>query len=252
MKNHIVLKAALVLLLLLATIAFSQKQENMTDPPSKENNIIILPEPMTDGKVSLEKALMGRRSIRNFSSDSLTIFEISQILWSAQGITKKIKEPSSGWRGDKWPGGLRTAPSAGALYPIELYIATARVTGLPQGLYKYIPQEHTITRVLDGDKRMDISDAALKQKSIQNASAVIIIFGVIDRTTAKYGDRAPRYVNIECGAVCQNIYLQSYTLNLGAVFAGAFNDEKLKSVLNVPENEYPLGIMPLGKKSEEK
>jgi SagB-type dehydrogenase family enzyme len=228
--------------LFLYSICFAQKKENF----------IKLTAPYHDGKVSLEKALSERRSIREYSEDSLSISEISQILWAAQGITQKIEDPLSYWRGEQWMGGLRTAPSAGGLYPIELYIAVGKVKGLSQGLYKYNPRQHTIINVLEGDKRVDISNAALKQSCIRRGAVNIIIFGVYKRTSIKYGKRAEQYVQIECGAVCQNIYLQSYALNLGTVFVGAFKDDSLKSTLNIPEDEYPLGIMPIGKNIQAK
>ena len=187
-----------------------------------------------------------------YSEDSLSISELSQLLWAAQGITQKIEEPPSIWHGEQWMGGLRTAPSAGGLYPIELYIAVGKIKGLSQGLYKYNPQQHSILKVLDGDKRVDISNAALKQRCIQKGVVNIIICGDYKRTAFKYGNRAKQYVQIESGAVCQNIYLQSSALDLGTVFVGAFKDDSLKASLNIPENEHPLGIMPIGKILKEK
>ena len=213
----------------------------------QNNPFIKLPLPVLDGNVSLEKALSERRSIREYSEDSLSLAEISQLLWAAQGITKKIKTPPSTQQGNPWTVGLRTAPSAGATYPIELYIAAAKVKGLSQGLYKYNPQQHAIIKMMDGDKRADISNAALKQSSIRTAAANIIIFGNYNRTAFKYGNRAKRYVQIEVGAVSQNIYLQAHTLGIGTVLIGAFTDDSLKSTLNAAEDEYPLGIMPIGR-----
>ena len=246
-KNNSNILIIFLTFLFLCSICFAQKKESGQSIQIQKENFIILPAPCDDGKVSLEKALNKRRSIREYSEDSLSISEISQILWAAQGITQKIEEPLSVWRGEQWMGGLRTAPSAGALYPIELYIAVGRVKGLSQGLYKYQPKKHSIIMVLEGDKRVDISNAALKQSCIRKGAINIIIFGVYKRTEYKYGKRAEQYVQIECGAVCQNIYLQSYALDLGTVFVGAFKDDSLKSTLNIPEDEYSLGIMPIGK-----
>lgn len=248
-KNNSNILIIFLTFLFLCSICFAQKNEYSRSIQIQKENIIKLPAPYHDGKVSLENALNNRRSIREYSEDSLSISEISQILWAAQGITKKIEDPPSYWRSKqwKWMGGFRTAPSAGALYPIELYIAVGKIKGLSQGLYKYNPQEHTILKVLEGDKRVDISNAALKQSCIRKGAVNIIIFGVYKRTSIKYGKRAEQYVQIECGAVCQNIYLQSYALDLGTVFVGAFKDDSLKSTLNISEDEYPLGIMPIGK-----
>jgi len=238
--------------LFLYSICFAQKKENSQSIQMKKDSFIKLPAPCYDGKVSLEKALSKRRSIRKYSEDSLSISELSQILWAAQGLSKKIENPPSIRRGEQWVGGLRTAPSAGALYPIELYIAVGKVKGLSQGLYKYNFQQHAIIKVQEGDKRVDISNAALKQSCIRRGAVSIIIFGVYKRTAIKYGKRAERYVQIEAGAVCQNIYLQSCALDLGTVFVGAFKDDSLRSTLNVSEDEYPLGIMPIGKNIEAK
>jgi len=223
-----------LIILFISLNCFAQRTNSGKPIQIQKYNAIILPDPRYDSKVSLEKALHKRRSIRNYSDDSLSISDISQILWAGQGITKKI-------------GGLRTAPSAGALYPIELYIAVGKVKGLSQGLYKYNPQQHSIIKVLEGDKRVELSNAALKQNCIRRGAVNIIIVGVYKRTAFKYGKRAEQYVLMECGAVSQNIYLQSYALGLGTVLVGAFNDDSLKSILKIPEDEYPLGIMPIGK-----
>ena len=224
-----------VIALLLFNLNCSAQKKNSSQPIQIQKHIAVkLPDPCYDSKVSLEKALHKRRSIRNYSDNSLSISNVSQILWAAQGITKKS-------------GGLRTAPSAGALYPIELYIAVGKVKGLSQGLYKYNPQKHTILKVMEGDIREKLSNAALKQSCIRRGAVNIIIVGVYKRTAVKYGKRAERYVLMECGAVSQNIYLQSCALDLGTVLVGAFNDDSLKSILKLPENEYPLGIMPIGK-----
>ena len=222
-------------IILLFSLNCSAQKKKSGQPVQIQKNIAIkLPAPCYDSKVSLEKALYKRRSIRNYSDEPLSTSDISQILWSAQGITKKA-------------GGLRTAPSAGALYPIEIYIAVCNVKGLTQGVYKYNPQQHTIIKILEGDKRVELSNAALKQNCIRRGAVNIIIVGIFKRTAAKYGKRSGKYLLMECGAVSQNIYLQSYALNLGTVFVGAFNDESLRSILKMPEDEYPLGIMPIGR-----
>lgn len=227
------------------SLAFSQQKEGSNSNQNK--NTIQLPEPDFSGKITVEKALRERRSVRDYSTESLSLAELSQLLWAAQGITKAIEEPPSIWRGEKWMGGLRTAPSAGGLYPIELYIIIRNVTNVPQGLYKYNSLNHTIEKILDGDQRKSISEAALKQGSIQKGAAVFAICAVVKRTEVKYGERADRYVKIEVGAVGQNIYLQSVALNLGTVFIGAFNDDQVKAALHLPQDEIPLGIMPVGR-----
>lgn len=213
---------------------FCQGNLEETNMQTSESDIIKLPLPVYTGKISVEEALHKRRSIRDYSDKPLTISGISQVLWAAQGITEQTY-------------GLRTAPSAGALYPLEIYIAASNVNGLSPGLYKYKPQNHTLKKISDGDKRIDISNAALGQDAIENSSAIVIISAVYERTSVKYGSRAERYVHIEVGSVGQNIYLQSLSLGLGTVMIGAFKDDNLRKVLTLSENENPLAIMPLGK-----
>jgi SagB-type dehydrogenase family enzyme len=177
--------------------------------------------------------------------------EISQLLWAAQGITKERKAPSR-WNQDyEWQGGHRTAPSAGALFPLELYLVAANVDGLSQGVYKFVPRDHSIIKVADGDKRDAIFEVGLKQASIKHAPAQIVIAAVYERTSVKYGDRSEWYIFIETGHVGQNIYLQSAALGMGTVMTGAFDDEGLKDVLRMPEDEEPMAIMPIGRERKE-
>jgi SagB-type dehydrogenase family enzyme len=229
----------------LCSFCIAQQQEKVQSV--YEEFDIKLHDPERDSNVSLEESLNNRRSIRDYLKDPLSLSDISQILWAAQGITKIKENPPSSWQGKEWMGGRRTAPSAGGLYPIELYLAVGKVKDLSPGLYKYHPKLHSIRKVMESDKRNDISNAALKQRCIKEGAISIIIVGVYKITENKYGNRAKQYVQIECGAVCQNIYLQSYALGLGTVFVGAFKDQPLKLTLNLPEDEFPLGIMPIGK-----
>jgi len=218
---------------ILALNLFCQETKEETPLQKSSPEMIQLPTPIYDGETSIEKALLQRRSVRSYKSDPLTVSDISQILWAAQGITRKY--------------GYRTAPSAGALYPLEIYIAASNVDELISGLYHYNPKDHTLKKISEGDKRIEVSNAALQQDAIENSSAIIIITAVVKRTSVKYGNRAERYVNIEVGAVGQNIYLQSVSLGLGTVMIGAFKDKALKKVLELPANENPFAIMPLGK-----
>ncbi|MEM0202814.1 MAG: SagB/ThcOx family dehydrogenase [Archaeoglobaceae archaeon] len=194
---------------------------------------IKLPEPSLDGKKSLEKTLAERRSIREYSNEPLTIQELSQLLWSAQGITD--------------PRGFRTAPSAGALYPLEVYVVVGRVEGVKPGVYRYVPQNHEIVRVLEGDVREELSTSAVGQKWVKDAAIDIVITAVYERTTSKYGERGIRYVHFEVGHVAQNVLLQATALDLGAVPVGAFYDEKVKKLLNLSIEE-PLYIIAIGRK----
>lgn len=195
---------------------------------------IKLPAPSFDGKTSIEKALLMRRSVREYGDEALSLVEVSQLLWAAQGIT----EP-------KW--GLRTAPSAGALYPLEIYAVVGNVEGIEKGVYKYRPKNHEIVKVKDGDVRDRLAAAALGQTSVEKAPIDIVISAVYERTTRKYGDRGIRYVHMEAGHAAQNVYLQAVSMNLGTVVVGAFEDGEVRGILSMPEEEHPLYIMPVGK-----
>lgn len=215
---------------------------------ASEPKIIKLPEPLYASSTSVEKAISQRQSVRSFGKQSLSLKEISQLIWAAQGITRKTENLPNRWNPKyEWQGGYRTAPSAGALYPLELYLAAGKVEGLESGVYKYLPRNHSLMKVMDGDRRTDIYNVALKQPSIQEAAALIILTAVYERTSYKYGERAPRYVHMEAGAAAENVYLQGVSLGIGTVIIGAFQDEDLKKVLNLPADENPLIILPLGK-----
>lgn len=192
----------------------------------REREIVELPTPDTKGDVSLEETLARRRSVREFTGEQLTIEELSQLLWAAQGIT-------ADWGG-------RTAPSAGALYPLEVYLVTA------DGLFHYLPDGHRAERLSETDLRAPLADAAFGQTAVSAAPAVFVITGVYARSAAKYGDRAERYVQLEAGHVCQNLLLQAVTLGLAGVPMGAFSDVGVQQVLGLPRNHVPLYLVPLG------
>lgn len=207
------------------------------EPPTKYllGETIDLPLPNHESNTSIEEAILKRRSIRDYKDESLTLAEISQILWAAQGITKE--GVFSG----------RTAPSAGALYPLEVYLVAVNVDGLVPGLYHYNPHKNSLTKVLDGDLRQGLSDAALGQAYVKQAPADLVITAFYNRTTVKYGERGIRYVAIEAGHAAQNVYLQAVGLELGTVVVGGFNDEKVSGLLKLSKDETPLYIMPIGR-----
>ncbi len=206
------------------------------EPTPSSPAFITLPEPQFESQVSLEAALLERRSVREYADLPLALEDISQLLWAAQGITSE------------WGG--RTAPSAGALYPLELYLVVGDVDNLEAGVYKYQPQEHALIRVRDSDVRSELASAALEQSFIAQGAVDIVISAVYERTTRKYGDRGIRYVHMEAGHAAQNVYLEAVALGLGTVTVGAFGDERVKEILNMPESEVPLYIMPLGRKKD--
>lgn len=193
-----------------------------------------LPEPRYDGNVSLEQSMLQRRSIRSYANEPLTLQEVSQLLWAAQGITD--------------PGGLRNAPSAGALYPLEVYVVAGNVRGLTTGVYRYLPDGHRLVKTMDGDQRAALAEAALGQDSVQEAPAVFILTAVYERVTGKYSDRGIRYVHMEAGHAAQNLCLQATAMELGTVTIGAFHDEQVVEYLKLPKNEQPLYIIPAGRK----
>jgi SagB-type dehydrogenase family enzyme len=203
-------------------------------PKQQEGKVVTLSSPREGSRISVEKAIKERRSVRLYKNEPLTLQELSQLLWAAQGITDE-------------KGGLRTAPSAGALYPLEIYVLVGYVAGLPAAIYKYVIGKHELTKVSDGDKRASLSSAALSQSCVADASVSIIICAVYERTSRKYGQRAQRYVHMEVGAVAENIYLQGRAMRVGTVFVGAFDDESVRKVISAKSDENPLAIFPLGK-----
>ena len=213
--------------------ALLQAMEMIDNMPEYKSETIKLPDPLQDSKTSIEKAMLKRRSVRSFKDGSLTLAEVSQLLWAAQGITS--------------PRGLRTVPSAGALYPLEVYIVAGNVDDLPTGVYHYRPFRNELIRVIKGDKRIELCSAALGQTSVRNAAAVIVFAAVYERTTVKYGERGIRYVHMEAGHASQNVFLQAVPLNLGTVVIGAFDDDGVRKVLKISDREQPLYIMPVGR-----
>jgi SagB-type dehydrogenase family enzyme len=177
--------------------------------------------------MSLEEALAGRRSIRELRADPLDDTAIGQLLWAAQGVTDEA--------------GHRTAPSAGALYPLELYVATAT------GVSWYRPLTHALELVSRADRRPDLGLAALGQEVVATAPLVIVVTGVVERTAARYGGRAERYVALEAGHAAQDILLEATALGLGAVPVGAFDDATVRRVLELPADRLPLYLIPVGR-----
>ncbi len=214
------------------TTSWQQTQSATSASPTPA---IRLPEPMLKSEVSLEEALRNRRSIREYSEEPLSLAQVSQLLWAAQGLT-------ADWGG-------RTAPSAGGLYPLEVYLVANSVEGLGPGAYKYRPASHELAYVKPGDIRVPLADAVLGQEWVKNGAAVIVIAAVFSRTVDKYGDRGRQYVWMEAGHAGQNICLEATALDLGAVPIGAFHDDQVQNVVGMPNNEAPLYVIPVGRKS---
>ena len=193
---------------------------------------LALPEPDRSGIQPLGTLLQQRRSVRDYTDTPLAIADIGQLLWAAQGITH--------------PRGLRTAPSAGALYPLELYVVAGRIDGLPAGVYHYRPVGHRLLPVQGGDLRDPLARAALGQMWLADAPAVVVIAAVYERTSRKYGSRASRYVHIEAGHASQNLFLQAGALGMDTVVVGAFSDDSVAGLLQLPDDVRPLLLMPVG------
>jgi SagB-type dehydrogenase family enzyme len=207
------------------------------------DTVITLPEPKFDGSVSVEKALKGRRSIRKYLTTPLTLAEVSQILWSAYGITKTAPNLPAFLRG-----GLRTAASAGALFPLDIYLVAFSVDGLDPGIYYYNSEKHTLERIAKGDRRKEISEANYNQSHFTTTTAVLVYSAVFERTTKKYGTRGrERYVCMDLGHSAENVYLQAFALDIGTCAIGAFDDLALKKAVGMTQVEEPLYVMPLGK-----
>lgn len=239
-KKLIISTTILVLGLVLIVVGVLLFRPQPVDHFSWQNSLqkeekIILPQPKYQSQTSIEEALLKRRSVREYKDEPLNLQEISQLLWAAQGIT----EPRTG---------KRTAPSAGALYPLKVYVM-GQIDGLAIGMYQYNPDEHSLIKIGDKDFKKELVKAAYGQTWIGKAPVNIIFTGNYEIIARKYGsEKAPRYTHMEVGHAAQNIYLQAESLNLGTVVVGGFEIEKVKEILGLPTEEEPLYIMPVGRK----
>jgi len=191
---------------------------------------VLLPEPEVKGIMSVETALLKRRSIREYSDEPLKLKELSQLLWSAQGVKED---------------GRRTSPSAGATYPFAIFVVVRRVEELSPGIYHYDPFEHALRMVRRGDFSGELQRACLNQRWVGDASANLVLVASYERTTRYYGERGVRYVHIEAGHIGQNIYLQATALNLGTVAIGAFHDYEVSKIIGA--RGAPLYVFPIGR-----
>jgi SagB-type dehydrogenase family enzyme len=200
-----------------------------------QENKIVLPQPRYRSAMSIEEAIVKRRSVRSYLGKPLKLEDVSQLLWSAQGITDQKRK-------------FRAAPSAGALFPLEIFLVVGNVTSLKEGIYRYDPFKHEIIMAKEGDFRNALSLASLGQSCVKNGAISIVVSAVYGRITGKYGERGIRYTYMEAGHAAQNVYLQAEALELGTVVVGAFLDDKVKELIDMKEEETPLYILPVGKK----
>jgi SagB-type dehydrogenase family enzyme len=198
---------------------------------------LALPSPSRKGTISVEEALNSRRTHRAFQAHALTLKQFSQMLWAAYGVTAVT------------PGRqLKTAPSAGATYPIDVYavVGEGGVESLASGVYHYRPESHSVRRVSSGDGRTQVASACRRQMWMAPAPLLVVITGEYARCSAKYGPRGVIYTHIEAGHVGQNVFLQAEALGLKAGIVGAFEKEDLGKALHIPAAHEPLLVMPVG------
>jgi len=212
--------------------AMAKKADGTTRGKEHQMN---LPKPRLNGEASVEQAIKHRRTIRSYLSKPLTLEQLSQIFWAAQGIT--------GDRGYK-----RSAPSGGALYPMDIYgiVGDNGVKGLKAGIYHYDPHKHAASLITEGDLRKDVARSSLSQMWMAKAPLNLVITSEYSRITIKYGARGERYAMIEAGHIGQNIFLQAEALGLRAGIVGAFHDKDVNRVMKISRSHEPLLIMPVG------
>jgi SagB-type dehydrogenase family enzyme len=219
-------RAALRTLLGAAAISACSPRREVARLPTSETAAVSLPSPGGNDAMALRTALQRRRSVREYSGRPLTAHQVSELLWAAQGVTAAD--------------GRRTAPSAGARYPLEVYLVDE------DGLFHYEVADHALQQLGSEDLRADLRAAALDQESVGDAPAVLVLTGVESRTAERYGDRAPRYVAMEAGHAAQNVHLMAVALGLVSVPIGGFDDRAVADVLGLPSGEAPLYLLPVG------
>jgi SagB-type dehydrogenase family enzyme len=205
----------------------------MTHTNPIDLTVVSLPKPNVRGEITLEDAMLRRRSVREFAGRPLTQEQLSQLLWSAQGVTGHADHK-------------RTPPSAGALHPLETYVVIGNVGGFDPGIYRYAPDGHSLALVANGDVRLDLGRAAVDQIWLAEAPVAFVFSAIYERTTQKYGDRGIRYVHMDAGFAAENLHLQAVALGLGTVVMGAFVDVEVQRVMQLPADEQPLLILPVG------
>jgi SagB-type dehydrogenase family enzyme len=221
------MKLTWVSLMVMASLFFSAANGQAAE-------VVKLPPPAYQGSMSVPEALKKRRTVRQFSNKELDLAEVSQLLWGTDGISD--------------PRGLRTAPSAGATYPLDFYLVVGErgVAGLAPGLYHYRPDSHSLELTQKGDLRKPVARACLHQTCMAQAPIMMVCAAEYGRCTARYGERGIRYTHMEVGHTGENLFLQAEALGLACGIVGAFEDRTLKEVLHLPQQQEPLLVMPVG------
>jgi SagB-type dehydrogenase family enzyme len=225
----------LAIYLAIMGMALIAASENNGSSKEDESKVIKLPEPRTDGGIAVEKALKERRSIRSFGKEGMTIDEVSQLLWAAQGITDDQ--------------GHRTAPSAMAKYPLQVYLLAKNVTGLPTGVYHYSPQGHNLTIMMQGNIDEYYNATAAFEAWIKTAPAIFVITGDINSLNQMPGQDMSRWIYVEAGAASENLLLEVISLDLACTYTAGFDANKTEALLGLPQGEVPIGILPAGRKA---
>lgn len=227
----ILIIVALALLAGLGFYAYKHHDAIWESIRSKGSTVVSLPAASVKGTMSLEEAIVKRQSASLFKAEPISVQQLSQLLWAAQGVTSKG----------------RTAPSAGALYPLDLYVIAGNVKDLPPGIYRYLPMDNSLELLQSGDKRKELATAVHEPKDISAAAALIVIAANPVKTQAKYGSRGQRFVYLETGHATENLLLQAAALGLGTVAIGGFEENTLQLLMNLPKEEEALYIVPVGK-----
>jgi SagB-type dehydrogenase family enzyme len=222
-------------LLLAAPLSSVVRGEAMSAKTEDKQPIFYLPAPQKRGETSVEEAIASRRTRREFTPAALTLRDLGQLLWAAQGITGS-------------DGFLRASPSAGALYPLDVYtvVGQGAVEGLEAGLYHYLPQRHGLQKTASEDLRSALAKDSLQQMWMAQAPVSLVVTAEYERIEKKYGAKGQRYALMEIGHVCQNVFLQAEALGLAAGIVGAFEEAKVASTLRLPPTHRPLIVMPVG------
>ncbi len=234
-RINLILVTALITTVISLIPGCGNSHENTSVKQAPDTSKVIkLPEPRHDSEISLEESLLNRRSIRSYSDEPVTLQEVSQLLWAAQGITDDT--------------GHRTAPSAVAIYPLSIFVVAGNVPEIMTGVYIYIPEEHSIERIIDGDIRNELADAAMGQASVRQGATSFVITVDYGKMITRFGDKGERFGTLEAGHAAQNLCLQATALDLGLVTAGAIYDDRVANVLDLPQNLTPLYVIPVGRK----
>jgi SagB-type dehydrogenase family enzyme len=220
---------SLVLALMLLAAAGPAHAAAETAAPAS----IVLPAAQTDGKVAIEKALATRRSVRTIASTPLMLGQVGQLCWAAQGITDEK--------------GHRTAPSARAVYPLELYVIAGAVEGLPAGVYHYVPAGHTLQAMAAGDQRAEFVTKAVGQTWSQQAPAIFVLTGKVEKM-GRMRERGVSFMWVEAGLAAQGFFLQATALGLGSTYVGGFDPAAARSALGLAAAEDVLAVLPVGHK----